>query len=111
MSLQGEGSSFHFYGIGLSRSFLKEDRLNISISASNMFKKYMAFSNETVTETFRSWSESRNPNRYVGVSVSWRFGELKTQVKKAARSINNDDVKAGGNNSGGGGGTNAMPNE
>ena len=111
VSLQGEGSSFHFYGIGLSRSFLKGDRLNISISASNMFKKYMAFSNETVTETFRSWSESRNPNRYVGVSVSWRFGELKTQVKKAARSINNDDVKAGGNNSGGGGGTNAMPNE
>ena len=108
VSLQGEGSSYYFYGIGLSRAFLKEDRLNISISTSNLFQKYMTYNSETLTDTFRSWSESKSPNRYVGVSVSWRFGELKTQVKKAARSINNDDVKAGGNNSGGSGGNNAM---
>ena len=108
ISLQGEGSSYYFYGIGLSRSFLKEDRLNVSISTSNIFQKYQTYSSETLTDTFRSWSESKSPNRYVGVSISWRFGELKTQVKKAARSINNDDVKAGGNNTGGNAGGNAM---
>ena len=108
ISLQGEGSSYYFYGIGLSRSFLKEDRLNVSISTSNIFQKYQTYSSETLTDTFRSWSESKSPNRYVGVSISWRFGELKTQVKKAARSINNDDVKAGGNNTGGNTGGNAM---
>ena len=41
-----------------------------------------------------------------GVSVSYRIGELKASVKKAARSISNDDVKGGGGggNAGGGGG-------
>ena len=99
--MQGEGSSYHFYGIGLSRAFLKEDRLNISINTSNIFQKYQTYSSETLTDTFRSWSESKNPTRYFGISISWRFGELKAQVKKTARSINNDDVKAGGNSTGG----------
>ena len=103
ISLQGEGSSYYFYGIGLSRSFLKEDRLNISISTSNIFQKYQTYSSETLTDTFRSWSENKTPNRYVGVSISWRFGELKAQVKKTARSIQNDDVKSGGNSGQGGG--------
>jgi hypothetical protein len=31
-----------------------------------------------------------------GISVSYRIGELKASVKKAARSISNDDVKGGG---------------
>jgi hypothetical protein len=31
-----------------------------------------------------------------GFSVSYRIGELKASVKKAARTINNDDVKGGG---------------
>ena len=103
ISLQGEGSSYYFYGIGLSRSFLKEDRLNISISTSNIFQKYQTYSSETLTDTFRSWSENKTPNRYIGVSISWRFGELKAQVKKTARSIQNDDVKSGGNSGQGGG--------
>lgn len=104
ISLQGEGSSYYYYGIGLSRSFLKEDRLNISISTSNIFQKYQTYNNETLTDTFRSWSESKSPNRYVNLSISWRFGELKTQVKKTARSIQNDDVKSGGNSGSQGGG-------
>ena len=38
-----------------------------------------------------------------GVSVSYRIGELKASVKKAARTISNDDVKSGGGDSVGGG--------
>lgn len=34
-----------------------------------------------------------------GVSVNFRIGELKAGVKKAERTINNDDTKSGGNNS------------
>lgn len=102
ITLQGEGSSYFFYGLNLSRSFLKDKRLNISIFASNLFNKYQSYSSETVTETFCSWSNSQYASRRFGISVSWRFGELKTQVKKTVRSINNDDVKSGGGNSGGG---------
>ena len=98
ISLQGKGSSYHYYGINLSRSFLKDKRLNISLFASSLFNKYISFKKETVTETFRSWSENQSPSRRYGISISWRFGELKAQVKKASRSIMNDDVKGGGNN-------------
>lgn len=98
ISLQSKGSSYHYYGVNLSRSFLKDKRLNISLFASSLFNKYLSFKNETVTETFRSWSENQSPSRRYGISISWRFGELKAQVKKASRSINNDDVKAGGGN-------------
>ena len=38
-----------------------------------------------------------------GVSVSYRIGELKASVKKAARTISNDDVKSSGGEGGGGG--------
>ena len=104
ISLQGKGSSISYYGFSLSRSFLKEKRLTVSVNTSNLFHKYMTFKNETVTETFRSWSESKNQQRSFGLNISWRFGELKAQVKKTARSINNDDVKSGGNSSSGGSG-------
>lgn len=102
ISLQGKGSSFYYYGINLSRSFLKEKRLNISLYASSFLQKYTSYNNETITDTFRSWSESRYPSRRYGISISWRFGELKTQVKKTQRSITNDDIKAGGENKTGG---------
>ena len=90
----------------MSRSFLKEKRLTISVNASNIFNKYLTFDNRTSSETFSSWSKSKSPNRYYGINISWRFGELKAQVKKAARSISNDDVKSGGdgNSSGNAGG-------
>ena len=99
ISLQGKGSSYNYYGFNLSRSFLKEKRLTLSAYASNVFSKYLTYSNETVTDTFRSWNESKSPSRSYGLSISWRFGELKAQVKKTARSISNDDVKAGGGGS------------
>lgn len=102
ISLQGKGSSFYYYGINLSRSFLKEKRLNISLYASSFLQKYTSYNNETITDTFRFWSESRYPSRRYGISISWRFGELKTQVKKTQRSITNDDIKAGGENKTGG---------
>ena len=103
ISLQGKGSSYGYYSFGLSRSFLKEKRLTVSVHASNVFRKYRTGYNETITDTFRSWSNYRYVQQYYGMNISWRFGELKAQVKKTARSITNDDVKAGEGSSQGGG--------
>lgn len=102
ITLQGKGMSFAYYGFGLSRSFLEEKRLTVSLHASNLFNKYMKFKNETNTSTFRSWSGSRQQQQSYGLNVSWRFGKLKAQVKKTNRSITNDDVKSGGNETSGG---------
>ena len=97
ISLQGKGSSISYYGFSLSRSFLKEKRLSVSLNTSNLFHKYLTFKNETVTDTFRSWSKSKLQQQSYGLNISWRFGELKAQVKKANRTINNDDLLSGGN--------------
>lgn len=97
ISLQGKGSSISYYGFSLSRSFLKEKRLTVSLNTSNLFHKYLTFKNETVTDTFRSWSKSKLQQQSYGLNISWRFGELKAQVKKANRTIINDDLMSGGN--------------
>lgn len=105
VTLQGTGASYYFYGLNLSRSFLKEKRLNISLYANNFFKKYQTTTSETVTETFRTLSRNKYSAMNFGCSVSWRFGDLKAQVKKTERSIQNDDVKSGGNSTGAASGT------
>lgn len=103
ISLQGKGSGYSYYSLSVNRSFLK-DRLTVSVYGSNLFTKYMEFNNTTFGENFYSTSKSRYPNRSFGMSISYRIGELRASVKKAARSINNDDVKDGGGGAQGGGG-------
>lgn len=105
ISLQGKGSGYNYYGLGLSRSFLKEERLSLNIYCNNFVEKYRTYNSHTEGQNFMSRSSNKYPNRYYGFSISYRFGELKASVKKAARSINNNDVKGGGGgNTGGGGG-------
>ncbi len=106
ISLQGKGSGYQYYSIGLNRSFLKDDRLTLNLYCNNIFEKYRTYNSHTKGDNFISKSSGKYPNRYVGFSIGYRIGELKASVKKAARSINNDDVKGGegGGNAGGGGG-------
>lgn len=105
ISLQGKGSGYYYYSLGVNRSFIK-DRFTVSAYVSNIFEKYRSYNNTTMGENFLSKSSSRYQSRSFGVSLSYRIGELKASVKKAARSINNDDVKGGGGQGGQGGGAN-----
>ena len=52
---------------------------------------------------FHQESNYRYSRMRYGMSISYRIGELKASVKKANRSISNDDVKGGGGEGGGGG--------
>ncbi|MDR0976821.1 MAG: TonB-dependent receptor, partial [Prevotellaceae bacterium] len=98
-SLQMKGASFYGYTLSLNKSFLKR-RLTLSAYASQLFP-----ANAVRTSSMTGPGFAVN-NRYVfnrqrfGASISYRLGELKAGVKKAARSINNDDVKESGGNSG-----------
>lgn len=100
--LQGKGSSFFDYGLSVNKSFLNK-RLTLSAFASNFFKKYMDQSSTTEGAGFIRESSYKYSRQRFGISVSYRIGELKASVKKAARTISNDDVKSGGGGSGGGG--------
>lgn len=99
--LQGRGNSFFSYSMSVNKSFMNK-RLTLSVFASNFFKKYMENNSRTESTGFIQDRWSKYDNQRFGISASFRIGELKASVKKAARTISNDDVKSGGGDSGGG---------
>ena len=102
VSLQGKSNAYHYYGTSVSRDFLKK-KLNVSVNARNFLEKQISFSSFTQTSTYRNEFMMFRPARNFSISLSYRFGEMKEQIKKAQRGIENDDVKGGGGQSAGGG--------
>ena len=100
LSLQGKGSGFFGYSLNITKQLLKK-RLTLSVYANNFFKKYMDYDDTTSSTSFMQRSWSRYVQQRFGFSVSFRIGELKASVKKAERTISNDDVKSGGQQGGG----------
>lgn len=47
ISLQGKGSGYQYYSIGLNRSFLKDDRLTLNLYCNNIFEKYRTYNSHT----------------------------------------------------------------
>ena len=81
--------------VGESPEWLKK-RLNLTLSASNFLKKYKQYNYTTEDTFFHADSWSKYVNQSFSLSISYRIGELSASVKKAERSISNDDVKGGG---------------
>jgi hypothetical protein len=102
INIQGQSSGYYYYSLGLSKSFL-DKKLTCTVSGSNFFNEYRRYTSETITSDFYSRSENLSPSRFLRFSISYRFGEMKQQIKKVQRSINNDDVKTDEGGSGGGG--------
>lgn len=99
VQLQGRNTSFLMYNINFSRTFLYEDRLQLSLGAGNFIDHYHNFKNETLTEQFHFINIQRIYFLRFGIGVSYRFGSLKASVKKAARTIKNNDVSPSNNKS------------
>ena len=87
--------SWYNYYASLQRSFLKGDRLTVRLGANSPFDKYLPSVAETVNGNYRDYQQSWNRGRCFTVSVNWRFGSLKSSVKKTEHSIENDDVVGG----------------
>ena len=87
--------SYFDYYASLQRSFLKGDRLTVRFTANAPFTKYWTMEAETVNGDYFSHEKSWNRDRSFTLSVSWRFGSLKSSVKKTEHSIDNDDVVGG----------------
>ena len=98
INLQGRGSSYSSYSMSIQKSWLK-NRLNLTLSATNFLKKYMRYNSTTEDTFFHANSWSKSVQQRFSLSISYRIGELKASVKKAERTISNDDVKGGGGGS------------
>ena len=103
ITLQSEGYAGYFYGMSVSKDLLK-DKLSLTLSAQNFMTKNLVFKNETKTPTMHMRTEDKYKFMRVGISVSYKFGEMKEQIKKAKRTITNDDVMSGGQQGQQGGG-------
>ena len=103
--LYGYNGGSWFYNLGLQRSFLKEDRLTVRLSADNFLNssKFSTFKSHTHQGDYTGVSTSKWLSRGFRISVSYRFGSLKAQVKKSAKTIENDDVVGGASQGGQGG--------
>ena len=87
--------SWYNYYASLQRSFLKGDRLTVRLGANSPFDKYLPSVAETVNGNYRDYQQSWNRGCCFTISVNWRFGSLKSSVKKTEHSIENDDVVGG----------------
>ena len=87
--------SWFGYYFSLQRSFLKDDRLTVRLSANAPFNKHWSMEAEVVNGDFYNHQTSWNRARSFSLSLTWRFGSLKASVKKTEHSIENDDVVGG----------------
>ncbi|WP_207428170.1 outer membrane beta-barrel protein [Pedobacter sp. SYSU D00535] len=99
ITLQGQSNPYYYTSASLSKELLNK-KLTLSGSVSNPFQKFRTWRNETYGTLFTQSELFQNYYRSFKFSVNYKFGQLKDQIKKGKRGINNDDVsggKGGGN--------------
>ncbi len=91
--LQGWSTGISLGTLGLTKTFL-DDRLSVSLSAvSPLGSGSLAIKSHSETRDFISDMSMAVPIRQASLSVSWTFGKQGNYgVKKARRTITNDDV-------------------
>ena len=103
--LYGHYTGNWFYNLGLQRSFLKEDRLTVRLSADRFFHgKYASMKSYTNQGDYTGWNKNSFIMRGFKISISYRFGSLKARVKQTDKTIENDDLVGGSKQGGGQGG-------
>lgn len=82
-----------YYGLSIERNFLKDDRLTVKLSANSPFSgKYNNWASYGINGGYTSIDTNSWVQRGFGITVSYRFGSMNTQVKKTDKSITNDDA-------------------
>lgn len=90
----GKSDNMWQYNVGIRRSFLKDDKLTVSAWIQNPFSsKYATYKESLIHGDMLGSTSTRYLNRRFQVSISYRFGSLKTSVKKVNKSIDNEDLQ------------------
>ncbi|HEY8927620.1 MAG TPA: outer membrane beta-barrel family protein [Mucilaginibacter sp.] len=94
VSLQGRGSSAVFSGISVSKDVFNK-KGSFFFNVNNPTSKNRTFSSYTRDPAFYQSNSSLQPLRSFNFGFNYRFGKLKTEIKKNQRGIDNDDTKGG----------------
>lgn len=99
--LYGYNKGSWFYNLALQRTFLKEDRLTVRLSADRFFSgKYGSWESHTTQGDYTGWDKGKFVMRGFKLSISYRFGSLKANVKRTDKTIENNDVVGGSQQAG-----------
>lgn len=102
ITLQGAWHGYYYYGLSLSKGFLKEKKLTVTLGAQNFLQKYAKFNRDNETDTHITHSLNRQRTWRVNLTVGWTFGKLQDRVKDTGASLKNDDAKKTSSGSGSG---------
>ena len=81
----------YFYGLSVVKSFLK-DKLTCTLRAQDFLGDHKTIQINERYPDFHIRQTERMFSRGFGIAISYRIGDLKASVKKAGRSIRNDDL-------------------
>jgi outer membrane cobalamin receptor len=103
INLQGQSGYYWYSNIGLSQELFKK-KFSVSISVSNPFLRRFKWKNSFNDPTFHQNMVEYYYGRMLRINLSYSFGQMNGEIKKARRGIRNEDVKGGGASSAGSGG-------
>lgn len=95
MNIQDRTNIMLFSSLSVSKDVVK-DKLSFSASLNNPFTKYRKATRNSFGPDFLQYYERRDYFRSFQVSLNYKFGKLKEPIRKATRSIRNDDVQNSG---------------
>ena len=81
--------------LGLSRSFLKDDRLTVRLNAYSVLQKYEVSKGYITQGDYLNHGVGHFNQRNVQVMLSYRFGSSNTRVKQTETTVENDDLVGG----------------
>ncbi len=82
----------YYYGLSLRRKFLKGERMQISAIVNTFAPKYMKVYSTSQGMGYLNYISQDFRNLSFSISLSYKFGDYKTSVRKTAKSIENTDV-------------------
>ncbi len=97
IQLQGRRSTFCFLNLAVHKDFF-DKKLTVSLACNTPFRKNSKFETNSSDPTFTMRTTEYAPKRDLSLTISYRFGSLKEQMKKIKRGIVNDDMLNGNNN-------------
>lgn len=92
IDLQGHSDGWYYYGASVTKSLLADKSLRVTLQASNFLQSTISYKSVTrsgQTEYRNTWT---NRSWNVGLTLSWKFGKLQTQVRKTGANIDNNDA-------------------
>jgi outer membrane receptor protein involved in Fe transport len=92
INLFGKGYSFYFVELYVNKDIMKK-KMTISIFIENPFFKDVKLSSNISDSNMNIYNTTYRVSNFVGFKLSYRFGSLKSNVKKVKQSIVNDDLK------------------